>query len=95
YLRGAAGVIYVADGTRRETVTQVFELRELVQGAVGAVPEVLALNKVDLADQWIVTSADRANLAQVPWHTFDTSAKTGDGVEAAFQWLATAMVKSP
>jgi small GTP-binding protein len=95
YLRGAAGVIYVADGTRRETVTQVFELRELVQGAVGAIPEVLALNKVDLTDQWIVTSADREDLAKVPWHMFDTSAKTGDGVEAAFKWLAAMMVGSP
>ena len=95
YLRGAAGVIYVADGTRRETVTQVFELRDLVQGAAGAVPEVLAINKADLTDQWVVTSADRADLARIPWHVFDTSAKTGDGVEAAFQWLAAAMVETP
>ena len=95
YLRGAAGVIYVADGTRHETVTQVHELRELVQGTVGDVPEVLALNKVDLGDQWTVTAGDRADLARVPWHVFDTSAKTGDGVEAAFHWLATAMVGAP
>lgn len=95
YLRGSAGVIYVADGTRRETVTQVFELRDLVQQAAGEIPEVLALNKVDLGDQWIVTAEDRAGLARIPWHTFDTSAKTGDGVEAAFQWLAAAMVGSP
>ena len=95
YLRGAAGVIYVADGTRHETVTQVHELRELVQATVGDVPEVLALNKVDLADQWTVTAGDRADLARVAWHVFDTSAKTGDGVEAAFLWLATAMVGAP
>jgi small GTP-binding protein len=95
YLRGAAGVIYVADGTRRETVTQVHELRELVQRSVGDVPEVLALNKADLADQWTVTAGDRADLARVSWHVFDTSAKTGDGVEAAFLWLATAMVGAP
>jgi small GTP-binding protein len=92
YLRGAAGVIYVADGTRRETVTQVFELRDLVRGATGALPEVMALNKVDLADQWTITAADRAELGQIPWHLFETSAKTGDGVEEAFNWLATAMV---
>lgn len=95
YLRGAAGVIYVADGTRRETVAQVFELQDLVRRAVGDVPEVLALNKVDLTDQWIVTTEDRAGLARVPWHLFDTSAKTGDGVETAFHWLAEAMVGTP
>jgi small GTP-binding protein len=95
YLRGAAGIIYVADGTRHETVTQVYELRDLVQRTVDDVPEVLALNKADLADQWTVTADDRAGLARVPWHVFDTSAKTGDGVEAAFLWLATAMVGAP
>lgn len=95
YLRGAAGAIYVADGTRHETVVQVYELRDLVQRTVGEIPEVLALNKVDLADQWTVTNGDRADLARHPWHVFDTSAKTGDGVEAAFHWLAAAMVGAP
>jgi small GTP-binding protein len=92
YLRGAAGVIYVADGTRRDTVTQVHELRDLVQRTAGEIPEVLALNKVDLGDQWSVTRGDQADLARFPWHVFNTSAKTGDGVETAFTWLATAMV---
>jgi len=95
YLRGAAGVIYVADGTRRETVTQVPELRDLVQRTVGDVPAVLALNKADLDDRWAVTPADRLELARHPWHVFDTSAKTGNGVEAAFHWLAAAMVGAP
>jgi Fe2+ transport system protein B len=63
-----------------------------VRDTTGELPAVLALNKVDLADQWIVTSDDRTELARLPWHVFDTSAKIGDGVEAAFQWLATAMV---
>jgi 50S ribosomal subunit-associated GTPase HflX len=88
-------VIYVADGTRRETVTQVFDLRDLVQRTVGDIPEVLALNKVDLGDRWTVTAGDRADLARHPWHVFDTSARTGDGVEAAFRWLAAAMVGGP
>ena len=30
YLRGAHGIIYVIDGTRRETFDQIFELHELV-----------------------------------------------------------------
>lgn len=94
YLRGASGIIYAVDGTRRETYTEVHELRELVRGAVGEVPAVVALNKADLADQWALTDGDRDALAALPWHVFTTSAKTGDGVEAAFLWIAESMVKA-
>jgi len=95
YLRGASGIIYVVDGTRRETYTQVHELRDSVRSAVGEVPAVVALNKADLTDQWALTDGDREELAGLPWHVFTTSAKTGDGVEAAFLWLAGSMVKTP
>lgn len=93
YLRGAAGILYVVDGTRRETLSQIYQIRDVVTGAAGDVPGVLALNKVDLADAWAITDADRDALRQLPWHVFDTSARTGDGVEAAFQWLATMMLR--
>jgi small GTP-binding protein len=94
YLRGASGIIYVVDGTRRETYTQVPELRQLARAAVGDVPSVVALNKADLADRWALTDGDRDALAGLPWHVFTTSARTGDGVEAAFQWIAESMVKA-
>jgi small GTP-binding protein len=93
YLRGASGIIYVADGTRRETYTQLHELRETVRGTIGNVPEVAAVNKVDLNDQWMLTERDREELARLPWRVVVTSAKTGDGVEGAFLWLAESMVK--
>jgi hypothetical protein len=89
YLRGAHGVIYVVDGTRRETFDQVFEIREIVRKEVGEVPSVLALNKVDLKDAWQLDSATEQSAGDA-WHTLRTSAKTGEGVEAAFQWLAQA-----
>jgi len=94
YLRGSSGIIYVVDGTRRETYERVHELRESVRGAVGEVPAVVALNKADLADQWALTDGDRDALAGLAWHVFTTSAKTGDGVEEAFLWLAEKMVKA-
>jgi len=94
YIRGTSGIIYVVDGTRRETYTRLPELRDRVLGAVGEVPAVVALNKADLTDQWTLTDADRDALAGVQWHVFTTSAKTGDGVEAAFLWLAESMVKA-
>ena len=38
YLRGAHGILYVADGTRRETCDQLPELRALAREAAGEVP---------------------------------------------------------
>jgi small GTP-binding protein len=95
YLRGAHAVLYVADGTRRETFEQLFDLREHVRSAAGDVPGIVALNKADLKDQWTVTAADTARLISGGFHTLTTSAKTGEGVEEAFRWLATATVNAP
>jgi small GTP-binding protein len=90
YLRGAHGVIYVVDGTRRETYDQIFEIRDIVARAAGDIPSVVALNKTDLVDEWTLDAHAEESLATRGWHTLRTSAKTGDGVDAAFQWLANA-----
>jgi small GTP-binding protein len=95
YLRGAHAVFYVADGTRRETFEQLFDLRELAREAAGDVPSIVALNKADLEDQWTLSAADSSKLITGGFHTLKTSAKTGDGVEEAFRWLATATVGLP
>lgn len=92
YVRGAHGVIYAVDGTRRETCDAVFELRELVHQAVGDVPAVVALNKSDLAAQWALGETHLQALGRHAWHVVRTSAKTGDGVEDAFAWLTRAML---
>jgi small GTP-binding protein len=90
YIRGAHGVIYVADGTRRETLDQIHEIREMIVGSVGEIPSVVAVNKIDLVDQWKLSDADEEAIEARGLHHFRTSAKTGKGVEEAFQWLAEA-----
>ena len=90
YLRGAHGVIYVVDGTRRETADQLREIRDIVEGSLGTVPSVVALNKVDLTNDWKLSPADEASAGGAELHRIRTSAKTGEGVEATFQWLAEA-----
>ena len=90
YVRGAHGVIYVADGTRRDTLDQIHELREIVTGVVGDIPSVVAVNKDDLVEQWQLTEKDEEAVSARGLHRFRTSAKTGKGVEATFQWLAEA-----
>jgi len=92
YLKGAHGILYVVDGTRRETFDQAFELRDLARATIGEVPSVVALNKNDLADQWRIGAKEIEMLAADRWHPVKTSAKSGDGVEAAFTWLAQAML---
>lgn len=94
YVRGAHGIIYVVDGTRRETVDQIFDIRDNVLREVGAVPSVIALNKIDLVDEWKLRAGEEDDLGSKGIHVIRTSAKTGQGVEEAFQWLADASVTS-
>ena len=86
YLRGAHGILYVVDGTRRDTFEKMFEIHDLVTGAIGDVPSVVALNKSDL------DRADEKRLSAAGFFSLPTSAKSGVGVEAAFQRLADATV---
>ena len=92
YLKGAHGVLYVVDGTRHDTFDKMFEIRDLVTNTIGDVPSVVALNKSDLTDQWQLKSADDRRLADTKCFSLLTSAKSGAGVEAAFQRLADAIV---
>jgi small GTP-binding protein len=92
YLRGSHGVFYVVDGTRRETLDQLADLRKLTNDAVGEIPSVVALNKSDLTDQWRLAGADLDALTKGKLPAVKTSAKTGEGVEAAFARLARDML---
>ena len=83
YLRGSHAVLYVADGTRRETCDQLPDLQALVRQAAGEVPEVLALNKSDLKERWALSAGDEQALSKA-FDLVRTSAKTGDGVEETF-----------
>ena len=92
YLRGASGYLFVADGTRRATLDKVLQIRLDAEQALGAVPCLLALNKCDLTEQWEVESERESALAADGWTVLRTSAKTGEGVEEAFQQLAQRMI---
>lgn len=95
YIRGAHGIIYVADGTRKETVDQLAEIRGIVVDTVGDIPSIIALNKVDLTDDWKLSPSEESEAGGPGVHRLRTSAKTGEGVEAAFQWVAEAALAHP
>jgi GTPase SAR1 family protein len=56
------------------------------------VPFLLLLNKSDLGPSWEVDEAAFLALVEQGWRVVRTSAKTGDGVEAAFEKLARDML---
>jgi small GTP-binding protein len=92
YLRGSAGYVLVADGTRRETLDRTVVLQNRAEEVVGKVPFVLMINKADLADKWEVNEAALQELQGRGWRAFKTSAKTGSDVEEAFLTLARRML---
>lgn len=91
YLRGMSGYLLVADGTRRQTLSDALALHERIVQEIGKLPVVLVLNKDDLTDQWEIDSAQEAKLAENGWTVQHTSAKTGDAVEKVFVNIAQAM----
>ncbi len=88
YLRGSAGGVLVADGARAETLDILFELKDKLFGEVGPVPLVLLVNKSDLRASWAIEAERLEQLRAAGWQVIETSAKSGDGVEAAFELLA-------
>jgi len=88
YLRGAAGYVLVADGTRPSTLEVALSLRRRVEAEFGALPFVLLLNKNDLQEQWAIGDGEVENLRRDGWWVRSTSARTGEGVEDAFGALA-------
>jgi len=92
YLRGAAGYLLVADGTRRATLDTAVMLRATAEQAIGSVPFLLVINKADLHSTWEIDEAVLQEYAHRGWPIVRTSAKTGDGVESAFTTLAKEML---
>ena len=88
YLRGSAGAVLVADGTRGETLETVFELKEKLEAEVGEVPVVLLINKSDLADNWNIDAYRLQMLRDSGWPVLETSALNSENVEQAFESLA-------
>ena len=88
YLRGAAGYLLVADGTRQDTLYAALAIQTRAQETIGTVPFLLLLNKADLSDQWSISDREATALKEKGWDLIMTSAKTGSGVEDAFLTLA-------
>ena len=93
YLRGASGLIYVADGTRPETLITARTIRALAEESIGDVPSLLLLNKSDLAESWALDEGFIEANGPVGLPIIRTSARTGDAVEDGFHHLVRRMLE--
>ena len=94
YFQGAQGILAVADITRRDTLDDLYIWIDQIDRIAGAVPIVLAVNKVDLPAETHIPDAEFRKFA----HAFDceivrTSAKTGEHVEEVFWRLARFVIR--
>jgi len=94
-LRGMSGYLLVVDGTRRATLEAARALYDQAKATAGDVPFVVVLNKSDLASAWEIDDVAFFKLVEQGWKVVKASAKTGDGVEHAFEILTRAMLLEP
>lgn len=83
---GAHGVLAVCDLARPETMASLVDWIQAVSSIAGDVPAVVAFNKSDLRKDVAIRASDmRTLMEKLPVaSTAITSARTGDGVEEAF-----------
>lgn len=93
YLRGASGYFLVIDGTRKNTLTTAFDLKDRVEKTIGTIPFILVFNKCDIEQEWEIEEKTINDLQKEGFTVIRTSAKTGQGVEEAFRILAEKMIK--
>lgn len=87
YLRGAAALLLVADGTREASLASALDLLMQSRALLPDALAVLAVNKFDLLERWEVGAPTLAQLRRL-LPVFETSAATGTGVEPAFAAIA-------
>ncbi len=91
YYKGAKGALLVFDVTRKNTYDALPNWIEETENALGQrIPIILLANKVDLADERVITSEMARQFVEENGLNgyLETSALTGENVEHAFYLLA-------
>jgi len=98
FYRGATGIIYVFDLTRRSSFADLLEWREEVEKVIGQKPCLVVGNKLDLAKQGQREVAEQDGEAvKYEMHAmkyFETSAKEDDSVGDIFKMLTLEILKT-
>ena len=93
FMRGAAGYLLVADGTRAHTLDAALELNRQIEASQGPLPFALVLNKLDLLPEWEIPEPRIEALARGGMTLFRGSAKNGVSVHAMFEHFASHSLK--
>lgn len=91
YLSGASGFVFVADGTRRETLDAVAEEMAEIEPLYPGLPAVLLINKRDLSADWEIDESTLSAWRDRGLSVHLTSARSGEQVAEAFDDLAARM----
>jgi small GTP-binding protein len=98
FYKGAKGIVYTFDLTRKETFNNLLTWKEEVESKIGVQPNVLVGNKLDLIDHEarIIKLEDTNSLKQVltAYEYYETSAKLGTKIDDVFAKLALEMYKA-
>ena len=98
FYRGATGIIYVFDLTRRSSFADLLEWREEVEKVIGQKPCIVVGNKLDLANQGQREVAEQDGEAvKFEMHAmkyFETSAKESDSVGDVFKMLTLEILRN-
>jgi GTP-binding protein HflX len=83
-------LLHVVDGSHPDPEGQIAAVREVLAGVEGAadVPEVIVINKADVADPEVIDRLTRTHK-----HSVVVSARTGEGLEALLALVAEALPK--
>ena len=92
YLKGAAGYLFVVDGTRSATLDTALEIEKLAEASKLGAPSIILINKSDLEYQWEISEEEVQSLTADGRTVIKTSAKNGTGVEEAFLSLTQRML---
>lgn len=93
YYQGAAGALIVCDLTRAETMAALADYTTNLRAVNPHAQVVLVANKLDLVGQREISEDQLSTLSRhLEAPLVSSSARTGDGVEDAFQLLANAIV---
>ena len=95
YFRMADAVVLVFDCTNRESWDNVERwIQQIDKNAWAGVKKALVANKIDLDTNRDVEQEDGKQTAgRFDWMYFETSAKTGEGVEAMFEKIVFELIE--
>jgi len=92
YIMGSSGAFIVIDGTRIATLEIGKELIETVKKTAPDSIIIVLINKSDLKGEWDINESDIDNLRNQGYEVIETSAKTDNAVDLAFNRISQLMI---